>query len=212
MVKLTKRPTPPKPITDEKHYRSNPNFNALVEDCLGKCYICESDKATTLNVEHRIPHHGDDKLKYDWSNLFLSCGHCNSIKGDKYGNILDPTKCDPEDSISLSLTVDSLIENVDVCALSNDISSKQTATLLLFVYNGGTTAIKDVECAVLRNEISACIARFYKYIEGYRREPNEGYDAIIVDEISRASSFAAFKRGIVRNDIELSAKFREFLI
>ena len=212
MVKLTKRPSPPKPITDEKHYRSNPNFNALVEDCLGKCYICENGNATTLNVEHRIPHHGDDKLKYDWNNLLLSCGHCNSIKGDKYGDILDPTKCDPEDSISLSLTVDSLIENVKVCALSQDKSTKQTVNLLSFVYNGGTSAIKEVECTALRNEISTCIARFYQYIEGYRREPNEGYDVIIGKEISRASSFAAFKRGIVRNNSELSAKFGELLI
>ena len=212
MIKLTKRPAPPKPITNENHYRSNPNFNALVEDCFGKCYICENDKSTTLNVEHRIPHHGDDTLKYDWSNLLLSCGHCNIIKGDKYDDILDPTKCDPEDSISLSLNVESLIENVGVCALSNDKSTKQTVTLLSFVYNGGTTAIKEVECAVLRNEISACVARFLQYIEGYRREPNEGYDIIIKKEISRASSFAAFKRGIVRNDVELLNKFGELLI
>ena len=65
MVKLIKRPIPPQPITDEKHYRSNPNFSAIVEDCYNKCYICENDKATTLNVEHRIPHRGDNSLKYD---------------------------------------------------------------------------------------------------------------------------------------------------
>ena len=53
MVKLTKRPLPPKPITSEKHYRHDPNFSAIVEDCFGKCYICENDNATTLNVEHR---------------------------------------------------------------------------------------------------------------------------------------------------------------
>ena len=212
MIKLTKRPTPPKPITNEEHYRNDPNLNALIEDCLGKCYICENDKLTTLNVEHLIPHHGDDTLKYDWNNLFLSCGHCNSIKGDKFDDILDPTKCDPEDNISLSLTVNSLIENVEVNALSHDKSTQQTAKLLSLVYNGGTTAIKEVECAVLRNEISTCLARFFQYIEGYRSEPNEDYDVIIKKEISRASSFAAFKRGIIRNDTELSAKFGELLI
>ncbi|MCL2060472.1 MAG: HNH endonuclease [Oscillospiraceae bacterium] len=207
MIKLTKRPAPPQPITDENHYRSNPNFKALVDDCYGKCYICENDKATTLNVEHLVPHRGNDSLKYDWQNLFLSCGHCNNIKGDKYDNILDPTKLDPEEYISLSLTTNSFVENIIVCALSDDISTKQTVELLSHVYNGGTTDIKDIECTILRKEVTACVARFLKFVEGYRNEPNEDYDAIINKEISRDSAFAAFKRGIVRNDTDLFSKF-----
>ena len=212
MIKLTKRPTPPQPITNEEDYRNNPNLNAIVEDCYSKCYICENDKATTLHVEHRIPHRGDDKLKYDWKNLFLSCGHCDNIKGYKYDNILDPTVCDPEDYIALSINLDTLVETVEVSAMSDDISTKQTVELLSYVYNGGTTDMKEIECATLRNEVSACIARFLQYIEGYRKEPNLGYEVIIKKEISRASGFAAFKRGIVRNDTELSAIFGEMLI
>ena len=212
MVKLTKRTSPPQPIATENDYRSNPNFSALVEDCYGKCYICENDKATTLNVEHRIPYRGDVSLKYDWQNLFLSCGHCNNIKRDFYDNILDPTKCDPEKNISLSLNTDTLIESVVVITLSDDESSKQTSELLSYVYNGGATAIKDVECAILRNEISSCIARFLQYIKSYHEEPDEGYEAIIEKEILRSSAFAAFKRGIIRNDVELSVKFEALLV
>jgi hypothetical protein len=212
MVKLTKRPEPPKPIATENDYRTDPNFAALVEDCFGKCYICENDKATTLNVEHRVPHRGDVSLKYDWHNLFLSCGHCNNIKLDSYDNILDPSKCDPEDYIALSLTTDSFVEEVVVEALSNDESAAQTATLLKYVYNGGTTAIKEVECANLRNAVAVCIARFLQYVKSYQDEPDIGYDAIIEKEISRSSAFAAFKRKIVREDAELSAKFATSLI
>ena len=211
MVKLVKRPAPPQPITTENSYRNNPNFNALVEDCFGKCYICENSKATTLNVEHRVPHRGDDTLKYDWQNLFLSCGHCNNIKGDSYDNILDPTKCDPEDSIALSLDSDALAPNVVVNALTDDVSTKQTVKLLTHVYNGGTTAIKEVECAVLRNEIADCMKKFLQFIEGYSKEPDEGYDSIIEKEISRASAFAAFKRKIVRDDPRLLIKFADSL-
>ena len=211
MIKLTKRPAPPQPIATEKDYRSNPNFNALVEDCFGKCYICE-DRATTLNVEHRVPHRGDDLLKYDWQNLFLSCGHCNNIKGDSYDDILDPTKCDPEDHIALSMTIDSLVEEVLVEVLSNDKSAAQTGNLLKCVYNGGTTAIKEIECANLRNAVSSCLSRFLQYVKGYRDEPDLGYDVIIEKEISKASPFASFKRKIVRDDVELSAKFSEALI
>ena len=212
MIKLSKRPLPPQPITSEKHYQSDPNFSAIVEDCFGKCYICENDTATTLNVEHRVPHRGKDSIKYDWRNLFLSCGHCNSIKSDSYDDIIDPTQRDPEDCIALSLETNTLMENVKIEALVGDKSVLQTVALLGFVYNGGTTVIKDLESAHLRNTLSFCLARFYQYIEAYRKEPELGYDVIIKKEISRSSAFSAFKRGIVRNDAELSLKFGELIV
>ncbi len=211
MVKLTKRPAPPQPITTENDYRSNPNFAALAEDCFNKCYICEC-KSSSLNVEHRIPHKGNSLLKYDWQNLYVSCGHCNNIKLDKFDNILDPSACDPENYIALSLTADSLMEKVVVEALMNDNSTVQTADLLEKVYNGGTTAIKEIECANLRNAVSDCIAKFLQYIKDYRDEPDIGYDKIIEKEISRSSEFAAFKRKIIRDDAELSVIFAASLI
>jgi hypothetical protein len=211
MVKLIKRPTPPKSIANENDYRNNPNLAVLAEDCFNKCYICES-KSSTLNVEHRIPHKGNDSLKYDWHNLFLSCGHCNNIKAASYDDILNPTKCDPEENISLSLTTNSLVEKVEVTALNNDSSTLQTADLLAKVYNGGTTDMKEIECANLRNSISRCIATFLQYVRDYQDEPDIGYDKIITKEISRSSEFAAFKRKIIRDDSTLSAIFSASLI
>jgi hypothetical protein len=213
MIKLVKRSMPPHPITKEADYRSNPNFNALVEDCLNKCYICEINP-TTLNVEHLIPHKGDNSLKYDWHNLFLSCGHCNNIKLDNYDSILDPSKCDPEDYLALSLIIDSdpFVERVLIEVLSDEKETLTTAELLECVYNGSKTPIKEVESANLRNVLSECIVRFLKYIENYRAEPDIGYDSIIKKEISRSSAFAAFKRKIVRDDPELSAKFAAALM
>ncbi len=211
MVKITKRPLPPKSIKTEHDYRRNPNFAAIAEDCLNKCYICEC-KSSTLNIEHRIPHRGDDSLKYDWHNLFLSCGHCNNTKMTGYTNILDPSQCDPEHYIALSLTTDSLIEKIEVAALANDSSTVQTADLLEKVYNGGTTVIKELECSNLRNAVSDCIARFLQYLKGYQEEPDIGYDAIIEKEISRSSEFAAFKRKILRDDAELSVIFAASLM
>ncbi len=71
---------------------------------------------------------------------------------------------------------------------------------------------KKLESTNLRNALSSSIARFHKYIEGYREEPELGYDVIIKEEISRDSEFAAFKRKIVRDDIKLSATFGAFLV
>ncbi len=210
MVKLTKRPAPPKPITTENDYRSNPNFAVLADDCYEKCYICEC-KSSSLNVEHRIPHKNDKALKYDWGNLFLSCSHCNNIKLDAFENILDPSVYDPEDYLALSLAIDSLVEKVVVETLTNDISTVQTADLLEKVYNGGTTAIKEIECTNLRNKVSKCVRDFLQYVKGYHDEPDTKLRDLIAKkitkEISRSSEFAAFKRKIVRDDAELSVKF-----
>ncbi len=214
MVKINKRPTPPKPIKVDDDYRTNPNFSALVEDCNNKCYICEI-KPTTQNVEHRIPHRGDPSLKYDWNNLFLACGHCNNSKLDAYDDILDPSKCDPEDYIALSLNTDSLVEEIIVEVLSDGKSATQTADLLERVYNGGTTDIKAFECANLRDEISDCILDFHLLTRGYRDEPDASlkgdYRELIKKDVSRSSTFAAFKRKLIRDDPELSAEFSESL-
>lgn len=213
MVRLNKSKLPPNTkIESEADYRSGVVLNTLVKDCYEKCYICE-DKSTTINVEHLIPHHNDTVLKYDWNNLFMSCGHCNSIKHLKYNNILNPTKCDPEDHIDLSIEItDNLIEKVVVQALTKDSSTIQTAKLLNLVYNGGSTAIKDIECSNLRNaHLLPDIRKFLQYLNDYLEEPDIGCDKMIIKEIDRSSAFAAFKRRIIRRNPELLAKFKNYL-
>jgi len=107
MVRLTKSPLPTGvTIESELDYRRGEVIKTLAEDYHNKCYICE-DKPTTINVEHIVPHRRELALKYEWSNLFIACGHCNSIKHDKYDGIIDPTKCDPEEHIALSVEISS---------------------------------------------------------------------------------------------------------
>jgi hypothetical protein len=213
MIRLSKSPLPSHiTIKSEKDYQSGIVFDMLAEDCHNKCYICEN-KATTINVEHRVPHRGDPELKFDWNNLFLTCGHCNTMKHVKYDDILDPTKCDPEEHIALSADVmDNLIDKVRVESLTADSSTLQTAELLNLVYNGGSTDIKDIECSNLRNEhLMIKIRLFHQFIRDYREEPDLGYDSIICKEIQRSSAFAAFKRKIVRDDPKLSVEFADAL-
>jgi len=214
MVKLCKQPLPPDvTIKSDRDYRKNEVINILVEDCHGKCYICE-DKPTTINVEHIVSHRSDPALRFDWANLFIACGHCNGIKHTEYDDILDPTECDPEEHIALSVNIkDNLIKQVFVEPLTTDSSIVQTVKLLNLVYNGGSTAIKKVESSNLRNEhLAPKIQRFLHYLNSYHEEPDIGYDELIKDEISRSSAFAAFKRKMVRDDPELSVIFANSLV
>jgi hypothetical protein len=212
MVRLTKSKLPSGvTITKEQDYRSGIVFDTIVQDCHGKCYLCE-DKPTTINVEHIVPHRSAPSLKFDWDNLFIACGHCNNLKRDKYVNIINPLKVDPEEHIALSLEItDNLVEQIIVEPLSQDTEVKLTVEFLCHVYNGGSTDIKGVECANLRNRISKELSLFYRYVDGYKNEP-ELHEIVLAEEIGRSSEFAAFKRKIIRDDPTLSVQFAYALI
>ncbi|MCL2051777.1 MAG: HNH endonuclease [Lachnospiraceae bacterium] len=214
MVSLCKSPLPEGTvIKSESDYRTGEILKILTTDCHDKCYICE-DKTTSINVEHIVPHRSDPVLKFDWNNLFIACGHCNNIKHEKYDAILDPTKCEPEEHIALSIDVgDEMIDRVKVESLKTDEDTLLTAKLLDIVYNGGSTDIKEIECANLRNShLVPNIRLFKQYIKNHLEEPDLGYDDIIRVEIKRSSAFAAFKRKIVRDDPELSVAFASALM
>lgn len=214
MIKLTKRPLPVGvTIVSDNDYRSGPVFDALVEDCHRKCYICE-DKPTSINIEHIVHHSGDISLRYCWNNLFLACDHCNKSKGTSYDDIINPTFIDPEDCIALSVEIsEDFVEYVGIAALRQDCATLKTIELLGYIYNGGLTSIKKIESANLRNEhLLPDIQRFMQFIRGYCEEPNLGYDILIKKEINRSSKFAAFKRKIVRDSPKLSIVFAEALV
>jgi hypothetical protein len=158
-------------------------------------------------VEHIVPHRSDPKLKYDWDNLYIACGHCNNIKSDKYSGIIDPVKVDPEEHIALTLDfTDNLIERVKIEPLTQDDETLRTAELLSLIYNGGGTAIKNIENTNLCNHISRELILFYSLIDGYKSEP-ELHEAKLAEELSRASEFAAFKRKMALDDPVLSESF-----
>ena len=213
MVKLNKRSLPDGiSPSSENDYRSGVTFDMLVEDCYGKCYICE-DKPTSINVEHIVPHRGDAALRYCWDNMLLACGHCNGLKGVKYDDIINPTLLDPEDYLDLSVEIsEDFLEFINVTAVRNEYTTSKTVELLRSVYNGGSTPIKSIESANLRNEhLLPDLLRFRQYIRGYLSEPDMGYDTIIIKEISRSSKFAAFKRKIVRDNLQLYDVFSDAL-
>lgn len=73
----------------------------LREDAHDKCYICEMKGLQDPVVEHLLPHKNGKypDRKFDWNNLFWSCGHCNGGKNQqKYDEgIIDCCQQDPEE-------------------------------------------------------------------------------------------------------------------
>ena len=80
----------PKSLFTEKtkangSYEKTDVVEQLRKDFHNKCYICEIDNLQDPQVEHLRPHfNGKNKdLKFDWNNLFWSCGHCNGVKNQR---------------------------------------------------------------------------------------------------------------------------------
>jgi len=184
----------------------------LGHDFKRKCYICEI-KPTTFNIEHFVPHKGNKDLEFDWNNLFLVCGHCNTIKSDKYDNILNCTNIHDDVENKLKYTFEPIDKVIKIRALDTEQKTNNTKDLLVAVYNG-TTSLKelDVENLIeyLENEIDNFQEKLKKYLKTNEIEVKELYLPKIREHLSRASNFTAFKRWIIKNNPKLKAEFEQY--
>lgn len=196
-------------------YKCGDVLQRLSTDFKKKCYICERKDPSSVNVEHFVPHKGNKDLKFDWNNLFWACGHCNNIKLDKHTNLLNCTleEDDLENKIKLSLKPFPK-ENVQITILDNSQQTINTKELLLAVYNG-TTKQKQLESAGLRDSILKEICTFQEVLICYFDDTNTPEDTAndlrkIRQHLSRASSYTAFKRWIIKDNENLRREFEQY--
>ena len=219
MVKLSKSILPEGiRIKSKNDYQTGPVFQTLCEDCYGKCYICEHIPIPPV-VEHIIAHKRNRDLKLDWNNLLLACSYCNTVKNKREFDegIINPVEIDPEDLILFELSYDDFgLENVVIrhkCDSEDKSLADKTVKLLNLVYNNKSKRDNQkVSSANLRDMLSREISSFYTLVDNYKAERNFGDYQVVIEEISRSSEFAAFKRKIVRDDPELSKVFADSLV
>jgi hypothetical protein len=188
----------------------------LKDDFKNKCYICGYKEPVSINVEHFIPHRGDQDLKFDWNNLFWACVHCNKKKGVDFDNILDCTK--QADHVDTALRYHSNpfpFEKVEIEALTDDVKVEETKDLLLDIYNG-TTPLGKIEASNLRNKLLKEIFEFQGHLIDYFKDTNDDEDRKhflikIKGHLDKASNFTAFKRWIVTRNEGLMQEFGRFI-
>lgn len=216
MVRLKKSPLPEGvTINTENDYRKGVAYKLLLRDCYEKCYICEDKKLTSINAEHVRPHENDPKLKFCWGNILLSCSHCNKAKNKYYTSIIDCTKRDPEELITLNIglfpgMLVEVVENID------DIETLDTAKLLRRVYNGDNPDMLSSECDNLRHRVQQDLKKFQKLLWRYKDLSENDEDARKVKkkigrELSRKAPFAAFKRAVMRQLPAMLIDFEQYI-
>ncbi|WP_298672579.1 hypothetical protein [uncultured Megasphaera sp.] len=210
MVKCDKSPIAPASLEIEKakgnsgSYRNDDVVKQLKTDFHDKCYICELKGLQDPEIEHLTPHKGNLDLKFDWNNLFWSCGHCNSIKNQrKYdGNIINCCQEDPEKHIKCEYKD----RQVSITALDKEPTSRLTAELIYEVFNLKNTGMRinksEYRFKALQKEMNI----FYNELQNYEEHKTTMNKRRVMVRLKRDAAFAAFKRTYIRNN----TKYAEF--
>lgn len=197
-------------------------LESLKKDFFEKCYLCE-DKVDSryFEIEHFLPKKpkGSQKeneiRKNSWGNLMLACSDCNKHKGN-VEPILNPTFVDEkiDEKICFRIVLDENTNNGSkiVISTANQGDEKITNTLKLLkrIHNGKSGSAK-IKSADLREKIYNEIAKFEDFIRRYRltekqQRKNELLQSII-EGLSNRTPFTAFKRWIVKDDLQ----YQEFI-
>lgn len=189
---------------NSRSYSEADVIEQLKKDFHDKCYICEMKDLQDPEVEHLLPHKNGKypERKFDWNNLFWSCGHCNKVKNQqKYDvGIIDCCKQDPEKMIDFRLKGNEIeVEAKD----SEDSKSVLTAELVQEVFNIRNTGMRIQKSHMRFQKLNQEMNILYDNLEEMKMRP----DSRIVRRklkalLRRESEFAAFKRGYVREHIE----------
>lgn len=172
----------------------------LAADFHNKCYICELRPVQDPEIEHLLPHKGGKypERKFDWNNLFWSCGHCNSVKkAAKYDEgILDCCAVDPEEKIAF------LFRNGAVCveAKASDALTERTLQLVDEVFNKTNTGMRVVKCQTRTDALNEEMLAFLKTLSQYQERRKPLALRTLKGLLDRKSQFAAFKREYVRQN------------
>lgn len=219
MVKIKRSFPAPKSLMEEARkvngrYDKQDVIEQLKKDFHNKCYICEIKDLQDPNVEHLLPHKNGKypERKFDWENLFWSCGHCNGVKNNsKYDEgIMDCCKYDPEEYLSFQLRDDNVV--IDVANLDDPVQ-KRTAMLITETFSlkntGMRTYTSDERLKLLQREMNVLYRQLEKL---YDNPESKVAKRTIQSLLRRESAFAAFKRGYVREHLAKYPKLRQYVM
>ncbi|ABZ74646.1 conserved hypothetical protein [Shewanella halifaxensis HAW-EB4] len=201
----------PASLAARRSYKDEDVVKALERAFHKKCYLCETKEPQDINVEHFVAHQNNDDLKYDWSNLYFSCGRCNNIKLQYFNNLLDC--CAPNQDVFREIKLlpprTPGARKLVVERQSEDARSVETEQLLEKIYNSDHTVNKAVTGSYLRKKINTQFALFHKWLNVYYAEDAleaEREDALerIQVLMSDQSQYSAFIKWCILDDEDLN--------
>ena len=221
MVYFEKSYPAPSSLTEESKkingsYKKEDVLIQLKRDFFNKCQICDAIGLESTNIEHFAPHKKINNIrKFNWSNLFWACSHCNQIKSSKE-SLLNCTVQEDDVDKSIRYFIDDTLpfNKIIIEPILNTIAVENTVQLLNDVY-AGTTPQNELQATEKRNRLYDEVSDFTNYITKYFRiedeEKKEEFLRLIVNELKNRSAFTAFKRYIVRSNPILTQEFKQYI-
>ncbi|WP_433690670.1 hypothetical protein [Pseudomonas monteilii] len=168
MFNVVRSKTIPESLLAQRSYSDPDVLEALNEAFHGKCYICETKEPLSLNVEHFQAHQGCSVKKFDWGNLYYSCGRCNNFKRHLYDDILDcaDLNCDVLRLIRHTPPVTPYAK-ISIQAMRDDPKAVRTAELLTRIFNEDDTGNKAIVSTHLRKRVYKRFAKVIEHINVY---------------------------------------------
>lgn len=194
-------------------YSGNDVIEQLRKDFHEKCYICEMGELQDPQVEHLLPHKNGiyPERKFDWENLFWSCGHCNSVKNqNKYDEgIIDCCVVDPEEVLEFYVTKEG-VEINSKCI--EDEKVLRTAELITEIFDMKNTGMRVYKSEMRLKKLEEEMNVLYINLDKMKNMPKS---PIIMRKLKallrRESAFAAFKRGYVRKHLQEYPDLEEYI-
>ena len=192
-------------------YNSGDVIEALKQVFHGKCYICEMQNLQDGEVEHLLPHHNSASLgrKFDWENLFWSCGHCNRMKNhaEYEGNVIDCCKEDPEEYLNC------IYANGEVLVRVRNSSEKArlTAQLIFNAFNQTNTGIRKNATTIRKQDLQQEMTTFFQQLGVYQKDKTNVAKRKVAARLRTKTAFAAFKRDYIRAHQSEYPEFQEYV-
>lgn len=218
MFNVVRNELAPTSLADKRKYDSDDVWEALNNVFHKKCYICETSEPQDINVEHFVPHDDNEDLKFDWNNLYFSCGRCNNIKLAKYNDLLDC--CDPDTDVVRAVKhippVTPYAKQLQIEAQHDDDKTKLTAELLDKVFNSVHTPNKAVSASFLRKRVFDQYNLLLTQLNNYYNPvalPEEKEKAVerIKLLLKATSPYSAFISWCIIEDEELGLLLNNFI-
>lgn len=205
MIRVRKSQTPPGNLAT-KGYSDDSVRRAIHGDQDGKCYLCERDMHSDIQVEHRQSKTNFPQLTNVWSNLFLACSFCNGKKLDNYDDILDPALCNIETVICHNYDAES--DRFSFTPVGQATPAVEcTIKLLNLIFNGTRPKLLTIKEEALRNDFQEVYTHFNNALADYLQAPSSTTEAKVRQELAIGSEFLGFKYWMIMSDSKLSAAF-----
>ena len=218
MFNVVRNEPTPASLAARTKYDSKDVWDALNNVFHKKCYICETCEPQDINVEHFIPHEGDQNLKFDWTNLYFACGRCNNIKLAKYDHLLDCCNRDIDVVRAIKHLPPStpFAKKLIIEAQNNDGKTQLTAELLARVFNSEHTPNKEISGTFLRKKVftqyNLLLDQLNKYYDPVALEDEKTMAIERIKLLLKASSpYSAFISWCIIEDQELGPILHDFI-